>query len=47
MESTESIAKQNHKNSNFPILDKMDNVHVNWSEVDDEDNLRRHDLPEL
>lgn len=47
MESTDSIANKDLKNASYQLLDKIENGHVNWSEVDDEDNMRKTDLPKL
>lgn len=49
MESTDSIAKVN-KTPSYAILDKMDKIdeaRPSWSEGEDEDTLRRDELPKL
>lgn len=49
MESTDSIAKV-HKTPSYAILDKMDKIdeaRPSWSEGEDEDTLRRDELPKL
>jgi hypothetical protein len=47
LESTESLTNKELKNTSYPLLDKSDNIHVNWSEVDDEDTIRRNELSKL
>jgi hypothetical protein len=51
MESTDSLATKEPTGTHFPLLDKHDNVHVNWSEVDEEDAFKKGyntklDIPE-
>lgn len=47
MESTDSLATKEPTDTHYPLLDKHDNVHVNWSEVDDEDAFKRGYITKL
>ena len=47
LESTESLANKEGKNSSFRLLDKANNVGMNWTEIDEDDSIRRNELPKL
>lgn len=47
LESTDSLANKEGKNSSYRLLDKADNVRINWTEIDEDDTIRRNELPKL
>lgn len=47
MESIESLTDRGKISQSRPLLWKNDDIHMNWSEVDDEDTSRRGDISKL